>query len=96
MHLELRVEDRAHREVDHAREAGKAMTAQIKTAERQVEQLQWRLESIQTELNQTLQRAAAQQTRADTLEQQLMQVRQVPAAKRKTRARKTPTALGSD
>ena len=66
------LEDRAYREVDRAREEGKAITAQFKEAGRHVEQLQRRLESLQTELNQMLQRAAAQQARADTLEQQLM------------------------
>lgn len=88
------VEDRAHREVDHAREEGKAMMSQLKSVGRHVEQLQRRLESIQTELSLTQQRAAAQHARADTLEQQLMQVRQTPAAKRKTRARKAPASQG--
>ncbi|PBJ04791.1 MULTISPECIES: DNA-binding protein [unclassified Pseudomonas] len=89
------IEDRAHREVDRAREEGKAIMAQFKTVGRQVEQLQRRLESIQTELSQTQQRAAAQQARADTLEQQLMQLRQAPAAKRKPKSRK-PAATMSD
>jgi chromosome segregation ATPase len=83
------VEDRAHREVDRAREEGKATEAQLKAAGRHVEQLQQRLELIQTELSQTQQRAAAQQARADTLEQQLAQVRQAPATKRKSRTQKT-------
>jgi hypothetical protein len=42
------VEDRAHREVDRGREEGKAMSAQLKEAGRHVEQLQRRLESVQT------------------------------------------------
>eukprot|EP01030_Chromulinospumella_sphaerica_P021252 gene21252-21182_t len=75
------VEDRAHREVDRAREEGKAVIAQFKEAGRHVEQLQRRLESIQTELSQTKQRAAAQQSRADTLEQQLPQLRKAAAIK---------------
>jgi hypothetical protein len=50
--------------------------------------LQRRVESIQTELSQTQQRAAAQHARAETLEQQLAQVRQPPAIKRKPRTRK--------
>jgi chromosome segregation ATPase len=83
------------REVDHAREEGKAMAAQSKAVNRQVEQLQRRLESIQNELSQTQQRAVAQHARAETLELQLTQVRQVPAAKRKPRTRK-PTASKSD
>lgn len=89
------VEDRAHREVDRAREEGKASATQLKEVGRHVEQLQRRLESIQAELSQTQQRAAAQHARAETLEQQLLQVRQVPIAKRKPRSRK-PTASKSD
>ncbi|WP_457265857.1 DNA-binding protein [Pseudomonas sp. P5_C3] len=89
------VEDRAHREVDHAREEGKAMSARLKETGRHVEQLQRRLESIQTELSQTQQRAAAQQARAETLEQQLTQLRQAAATKRKPRSRK-PAATMSD
>ncbi|UUT22863.1 DNA-binding protein [Pseudomonas sp. T8] len=89
------VEDRAHREVDRVRDEGKAMTAQFKEAGRHVGQLQRRLESIQTELSHTQQRAAAQHARAETLEQQLTQVRQVPATKRKPRSRK-PTASKSE
>ncbi|WCM48497.1 DNA-binding protein [Pseudomonas sp. WJP1] len=89
------VEDRAHREVDRAREEGKAMAIQLKATGRQVEQLQRRIELSQTEFNQVQQRAAAQQARADTLEQQLIQVREAPPAKRKARIRKTPAAQGS-
>jgi len=87
------LEDRAYREVDRAREEGKAITAQFKEAGRHVEQLQRRLESLQTELNQMLQRAAAQQARADTLEQQLMQLRQAAANKRKPRSRKPAASM---
>lgn len=87
------IEDRAHREVDRAREEGKTITAQFKTAGRQVEQLQRRLESIQNELSQTQQRAAAHQARADTLEQQLMRLRQAPAAKRKSKSRKSAVTM---
>ncbi len=88
------VEDRAHCEVDHAREEGKATTIQLKVAKRQAEQSQQRLESIKTELSQAQQRAAAQQARAETLEQQLTQLRQKPVSKRKSRTRKT--VIGSD
>jgi chromosome segregation ATPase len=83
------VEDRAHREVDRAREEGKAMSTQFKEVGRHVDQLQRRLESIQNELSQTQQRAAVQQARADTLEQQLTQGRQAPATKRKPRPQKS-------
>lgn len=79
------VEDRAHREIDRTREEGKVMSIQLKETGRRIEQLQRRLESNQTELNQALQRAAAQQARADTLEQQLMQLRQTNVTKRKPR-----------
>lgn len=85
------VGDRAHREVDRAREEGKAMSTQLKEASRQVEQLQRRLESIQNELSQSRQSAAAQHARADTLEQQLTQVRKAPGAKRKPSTRKPQT-----
>lgn len=90
------VEDRAHREVDRIREEGKAVAIQFKALGRLVEQLQRRLEATQVELSETKQRAAAQQSRADTLERQLIQVREAPTNKRKARARKTSTALGSD
>jgi hypothetical protein len=89
------VEDRAHREVDRAREEGKAMAIQLKAAGRQVEQLQRKVELQQSELNQVQQQAAAQQARAETLEQQLIQVREALPAKRKARVRKTPVAQGS-
>lgn len=82
------VEDRAHREVDLSREEGKASIIQLKTVGRHVEQLQRRLESTQDELNQSRQSAAAQQARADTLEQQLTQARKAPGAKRKPSTRK--------
>jgi DNA repair exonuclease SbcCD ATPase subunit len=82
------VEDRAHREVDHAREDGKAMMIQLKATGRQVEQLQRRLESIQGELSQSRQLSAAQQARAETLEQQLTQANKSTGAKRKPSIRK--------
>ena len=84
------VEDRAHREVDRAREESKRMTAQVKEAGDQLEQLQQRIEGAQAALVQALQNAAAQQARGDTLEQQLVQLRSPPVSERKTRARKQP------
>jgi chromosome segregation ATPase len=87
------VEDRAHREVDRAREEGKTLSTQLKEAGRHVDQLQRRLESIQAELSQTQQRAAAQQARADTLEQQLTELRQTAAIKRKPRSRKAAAPM---
>ncbi|MBC8982344.1 DNA-binding protein [Pseudomonas lurida] len=82
------VEDRAHREVDRAREESKRMTAQLKEAGNQLVNLQQRLEGAQAALGQVLQNAAAQQARGDTLELQLMQLRSSPVSERKTRARK--------
>ena len=84
------VEDRAHREVDRAREESKHMTAQVKEAGYQLEHLQQRLEGAQDALGQALQNAAAQLARGDTLEQQLVQLRTLPVSERKTRARKKP------
>ncbi|MDY7533229.1 DNA-binding protein [Pseudomonas sp. Bout1] len=84
------VEDRAHREVDRAREESKHMTSQVKEAGNQLEHLQQRIDGAQYALGQALQNAAAQQARGDTLEQQLVQLRSSPVSERKTRARKKP------
>lgn len=84
------VEDRAHREVDLAREEGKRRTAQVKEAGHQLEQLQQRIEGVQVALSQAQQYAAAQQARGDTLEQQLVQLRSSTVSDRKTRTRKKP------
>ncbi|NVZ64364.1 DNA-binding protein [Pseudomonas gingeri] len=86
------VEDRAHREVDHAREESKAMAVQLKDAGRQVDQSLRRLASIQAELNQAQQLTAAQVARAETLEQQLNYMRQLPETERKPRVRKNSTS----
>lgn len=82
------VEERAHREVDRAREENKGVLAQLKSTNRQLEQVQRRLAAIQVELSQAEQKAAAQQARGDTLERQLSQKQQNAAAKRKPRAKK--------
>lgn len=84
------VEDRAHREVDLAREEGKRRTAQVKEAGHQLEQLQQRIEGVQVALSQAQQNAAAQQARGDMLEQQLVQLRSSTVSDRKTRTRKKP------
>jgi predicted nucleic acid-binding Zn-ribbon protein len=89
------VEARAYREVDRAREEGKAMSTQLKEAGRNVEQLQRRLESTQNELSQSRQLAAAQHARAETLEQQLTLVRQAPSVKRKPSTRNPKLKSGS-
>jgi len=86
------VENRAHREVDRAREESRATAVQLKDAGRQVEQSVRRLESLQTQLSQAQQLAAAQLARAETLEQQLSHMRQLPEAKRKPRVRKKTTS----
>jgi multidrug resistance efflux pump len=69
------VEDRAHREVDRAREEIRRMTAQVKEVGNLLGQLQQKIEGAQAALRQALQNAAAQQARGDTLEQQLIQMR---------------------
>jgi predicted nucleic acid-binding Zn-ribbon protein len=86
------VEDRAHREVDRAREEGKAMTARLKDVGQQLEHLKQRVETIQTELSQAQQQAAAQRARADALELHLTLGHQAPAVKRKPRPRKLPVS----
>jgi len=82
------VEDRAHREIDRAREEGKAAVMQLKAASRKNDELQQKLESAQSELSQVQQRAAAQLARAETLEQQLIQTRESSETKRKPIAQK--------
>lgn len=84
------VEDRAHREVDRAREESKRMTAQVKEAGNQLERLQHRIEGAEAALGQALQNVAAQQARGDTLEQQLVRRSSLLVGERKTRARKQP------
>lgn len=84
------VEDRAHREVDRAREESGRMTVQVKEAGKQLGLLQQKIEGAQAALSQALQNAAAQQARGDTLEQQLVQLRSSPVSEGKTRARKKP------
>lgn len=90
------VEDRAHREIDRAREEGKAVANQLKTASRKSDDLQRKLELSQGELSQALQRATAQLAWAETLDQQLVQIRQLPEIKRKPRARKSSTPVNSE
>ena len=66
------VEERAHREVDRARES-RAVTAQLKAAGKQQEQLRQRLDTALAQLSEAQQLAAAEKARANTLEQQLAQ-----------------------
>lgn len=65
------VEDRAHREVDRAREESRAVNAQLKTASKQQEQLRQRLDRTLVQLSEVQQLASAEAARAVTLAQQL-------------------------
>lgn len=65
------VEDRAHREVDRAREEGRATAAQLKALTKQHDQLRQRLDTALTQLSEAQQVAAAESARAMTLIQQL-------------------------
>lgn len=89
------IEDRAHREIDRAREEGKAVVNQLKGASRKNDELRRKLESSQSELSQAQQTAAAQLARAETLEQQLIHIRQLPETKRKPRVRKNSAPSNS-
>ena len=81
------VEDRAHREIDRAREETKDGARKNKELAQQVELLQRRLDTKHEELALAQQHAVAQQSRADTLEAQLL--RQSKPTPAKTRAKKT-------
>lgn len=65
------VEDRAHREVDRAREEARVAAAQLRSAGKQQEQLRQRLDDVLEQLSQAQQVAAAESARATTLAQQL-------------------------
>lgn len=67
------VEERAHREVDRAREESRRMAAQLKAVGRQHDQLRQRLDTALAQLSEAQQLAAAEKARANTLEQQLAQ-----------------------
>ncbi|BAQ74705.1 plasmid replication [Pseudomonas sp. Os17] len=82
------IEDRAHREIDRSREEVKAVANQLKAASRKSDDLQRKLELSQSELSQAQQRATAQLARAETLEQQLIRMRELPKVTRKPRVRK--------
>lgn len=82
------VEDRAHREVDRAREESRAAAAQLKTAGKQQELLRQRLDAAQTQLGEAQQLAAAESARAMTLAQQLaMSTRTKRSAAKPTKRR---------
>ncbi|WP_374437978.1 DNA-binding protein [Pseudomonas panipatensis] len=65
------VEDRAHREIDRAREESRATTLQLKAAGKQHEQLRQRLDTALAQLSEAQQLAAAEAARAATLAEQL-------------------------
>ncbi|MCY1551152.1 hypothetical protein D9M68_874630 [compost metagenome] len=77
------VEDRAHREVDRAREESRAAAALLKIAGKQQEQLRQRLDTALAQLSEAQQVAAAEKARASTLEQ-------IAQPARTKRARATP------
>ncbi|ARN41217.1 TPA: DNA-binding protein [Pseudomonas aeruginosa] len=79
------VEERAHREVDRAREESRALVAQLKSAGKQQEQLRQRLDNVLEQLSQAQQLAAAEAARAMTLAQQLDK----PARTKRTSAKPT-------
>ncbi|MFZ6049805.1 DNA-binding protein [Pseudomonas sp. CR3202] len=81
------VEERAHREVDRAREESRAAATQLKTVGKQQEQLRQRLDIALAQLSEAQQVAAAESARAMTLEQQLA----AAASPRRTSAKPAKT-----
>ncbi|WP_440466134.1 plasmid replication region [Pseudomonas sp. YH-1] len=65
------VEERAHREVDRAREESRGLAAQLKAVGKQHDQLRQRLDTALAQLSAAQQLAAAESARASTLAQQL-------------------------
>lgn len=82
------VEDRAHREVDRAREETKEVIRKNKELGQQIEVLQGRLDSKAEQLSQAQQQAAAQKSRADTLDAQL-QTQKKPSQTKSPRVKKS-------
>ncbi|MDT4859557.1 hypothetical protein FQZ97_940740 [compost metagenome] len=77
------VEDRAHREVDRAREESRAVATQLKAVSKQHNQLRQRLDTALAQLSEAQQFAAAESARATTLAQQLA----TPARPRRSAAK---------
>ncbi len=75
------IEDRAHREVDRAREESRVAAAQLKALTKQHDQLRQRLDIALSQLSEAQQVAAAEHARANTLEQQLVKPARVRRAK---------------
>ena len=74
------VEDRAHAEIDRAREETKALQATLRRQEREASTSAIRLEKALDSARAAEHRAAEQGTRAKTLEQQLARMDGIPAA----------------
>jgi len=74
------VEDRAHAEIDRAREETKALQATLRRQEREAATVTTRLEKALDSARAAEHQAAEQGTRAKTLEQQLARMDRVPAA----------------
>jgi chromosome segregation ATPase len=79
LHLRT-VEDRAHAEVDRAREETKALQATLRQKERETSTIASRLEAAVTSVRAAEHLATEQGARAKTLEQQLGRMDGVPAA----------------
>lgn len=89
------VEDRAHREVDHAREESKAAATQLKAAGKQLEQLRQRLDTALAQLSEAQQVAAAESAKAAVLAQQLATpARTSRASAKPPRKQKQPSSKG--
>ncbi|BFN28276.1 hypothetical protein PSCT_04430 [Pseudomonas sp. SCT] len=89
------VEDRAHHEVDRAREESRRATAQLKSLLKQHDGLRQRLDITLTQLSEARQIAAAEKARASTLEQQL--AKRMPAKRARAipaKRQRKPTAIG--
>jgi hypothetical protein len=85
------IEDRAHAEIDHARQEAKniriELTARVLRLDADMQSLLAREEAGRRTLSQAEQEAVAQRTRADTLERQLQQAHASKPEAQKARAR---------
>lgn len=90
------VEDRAHQEIDRAREETKASAGKLKDALKHIEHLQRKMEEQQKDVQQALQLAAAQQARADKLELQMQTATKPSEPKRIIRKRPMATKARAD
>ncbi len=90
------IEDRAHREVDRAREESRVAAAQLKTITRQHGQLRQRLDTVLSQLLEAQQVAAAEKARASTLEQQLVRPARARHAKAKPTKSKSKTTAQAE